>query len=171
MKETRRDATERAVSTDLQARTRAVEQQQTVDAMLRTQEGQFSGAIQQLQTELANRDARDREREAEIKRLQDEVQKANQARQSLQDYVDDVTAQLAPVDLSQIPVKDDSMQWDSDFAVRVSDIAGVHFADQTAAPMQTPPIPVKTESMPFPVFPTPPLYQYAQQSAGPPGPP
>lgn len=54
-----------------------------VEAMLRAQEGQMAGAIQQLQIELANREMKDCEREAEIQWLQDEVKHTNQARQSL----------------------------------------------------------------------------------------
>ena len=41
----RRDLTERVVSTDLQSRTRAVEQGQTVEALIRGQETEMRGAI------------------------------------------------------------------------------------------------------------------------------
>ena len=102
----RRDLTERVVSADLQSRTRAVEQGQTVESLIRGQETEMRGAITQLQAELQTRDKRELEQSTEIARLRDEIAKANQARQSLQEYVDDVTAQLAPVDLSQMQVTD-----------------------------------------------------------------
>ena len=43
----RRDLTERVVSADLQSRTRATEQGQTVEALIRSQESEMRGAITQ----------------------------------------------------------------------------------------------------------------------------
>ena len=163
----RRDLTERVVSADLQSRTRAVEQGQTVESLIRGQETEMRGAITQLQAELQTRDKRELEQSTEIARLRDEIAKANQARQSLQEYVDDVTAQLAPVDLPQMQVAD-AMEVEGD-PVRVSDIDGLRMMDLHADRMQIPGAPVKQEDKPAPVvFATPTVYSSLPGPTGPP---
>ena len=159
----RHDTTERTVATDLQVRTQQAAQSLALDQHLQQQRASMDAVVSQLQTELQQRKDREREKEAEMSRLRDEVRRVKQANQSLQDYVEDVHAQLTPVSLDQ-------MQVDEDFKVRVSDIAGASFLQQSADYMQSVPTPPVqfTASAPMPaIFDVKPQFQQGPQ--GPPG--
>ena len=117
VQQVRQDATQMAVSTDLTART----SQAAKTAELQKQQNYLQDVVQQLQAELGQRSVADQEKEAQLAQLQAEIEHEKQARESLQQYVDDLEYNLQPVDLGGMAVDDQADQH-----VRVSNIAGLN---------------------------------------------
>ena len=135
----RQDATQMSVAADLQARTGQATQAADMDQKLRQQDQRLMDVVKQLQAELQRRTVKENEREAELARLRDDVAKEQQARQSMQEYIQNFEAALTPVNMMAMDVDPTE-----EFKVRVSDIEGAKPVIQTVDRMQAVPAPIMT---------------------------
>jgi hypothetical protein len=87
---------------------------------MQQQQRDMQDVIKQLQEELKQQRLRDQDKETQLTMVRDDICKEKQARQSLQDYIEEMEAALLPVDLP-VDVQED----EPNTKVRISDIDGL----------------------------------------------